>query len=280
MTTGRQPFLAAVVQLCSTEDIEANVDATEAEIRKAAGLGARLITVPENFAFLRISQETPQPYIGLDHPIVARMQALAKDLAVDLVLGSIPEPSGVGAKVHNTSVYIGPSGEVRGAYRKLHLFDIDIPGRVTLKESDWITPGKEPVVVDGSHCRVGLSICYDLRFPELYRRLTVAGAKILTCPAAFTLHTGKDHWLPLLRARAIENQAYVMALRQVGDQRSLGYPGGAGVRRAGGGGGPDRPRPGGRCEAGTALWCAPAPLFLGLTGLQRPDTVRRFLWIS
>lgn len=209
-------YLAAAVQLCSTEDIEANVHAAEAQVRRAAQLGARLVAIPENFAFLRTNASTAQPYIGLDHEIVVRMKELAAELGIDLILGSIPEASGVGHKVHNCSVYIDAQGVIRGAYRKLHLFDIDIPGRVTLKESDSITPGHDLVLVTGDCGPVGLSICYDLRFPELYRRLTVSGARILTCPAAFTLHTGKDHWIPLLRARAIENQCWVIAPGQDG----------------------------------------------------------------
>ena len=209
-------YVAAVVQLCSTEDIEHNLTTTETQIRKAADRGARLICVPENFAFLRTSQATPELYVSLDHEIVGRMKALAAELSVDVILGSIPEPSTVGRKVHNTSVYIDSAGEVRGAYRKMHLFDIDIPGQVTLRESDTITPGAEPVLVDAGLGPVGLSICYDLRFPELYRRLRMDGARVLTCPAAFTLQTGKDHWFPLLRARAIENQCYVLAAGQSG----------------------------------------------------------------
>lgn len=209
-------FLAAAVQLCSTEDIERNVRAAVAQIRRAADLGATLVVVPENFAFLRINHDTPQPYIGLDHPIVDQMRELAGTLGIDLVLGSVPERSAVVPKVHNTSVYIDRTGEIVAAYRKLHLFDIDIPGSVSLRESDYITPGDTPCIAEGSCGPVGLTICYDLRFPELYRRLTVGGARILTCPAAFTLHTGKDHWLPLLRARAIENQAYVIAPGQSG----------------------------------------------------------------
>jgi len=211
-----QSFLAAAIQLRSTEDIEANLAATETEVRRAADQGARLIAIPENFAFLRIQADTPQPYIGLEHEIVGRMKALAGELQIDLVLGSIPEPSAVGRKVHNTSVYIGHTGEIQGTYRKLHLFDIDIPGQVTLKESDHITPGAQPCLVEGTFGPIGLSICYDLRFPELYRHLTTQGARILLCPAAFTLQTGKDHWLPLLRARAIENQCYVIAPGQAG----------------------------------------------------------------
>ena len=207
---------AAVVQLRSTEDVEANVATAAALVERAAAAGARLVLVPENFAFLRIRPETAQPLIPLDHPIVDRMRDLAARLGIDLILGSIPEPSAVPGKVHNTAVYILRDGTVAAAYRKLHLFDIDIPGTVTLKESDRITPGQEAVVAEGTFAPVGLSICYDLRFPELYRELAAQGARVLVVPAAFTLQTGKDHWLVLLRARAIENQTWVMAAGQEG----------------------------------------------------------------
>lgn len=216
MMTEVRSYLAAVVQLRSTEDIPGNLDAAEEQIRAAGAMGARLVCVPENFAFLRIDHATPQPYIGLEHAIVDRMRRLAAELHVDLILGSVPEPSGTSAKVHNTSVYIDSQGEILATYKKLHLFDIDIPGRVTLRESDTITPGADTCLVKSLLGPIGLSICYDLRFPELYRRLAAEGARVLTVPAAFTLHTGKDHWLPLLRARAIENQAYVLAPGQAG----------------------------------------------------------------
>ncbi len=209
-------FLAAAVQLCSNEDIDANLGSAEREIRKAARYGASLVVVPENVVFLRVSPSTPQPAFTMDSPVIRGFCELARELKIDLVLGSVPEPSHVPGKVFNTSVYIDDSGEVRAKYRKLHLFDIDIPGQVTAKESDHMTPGDEAVVVHSRLGPVGLSICYDLRFPELYRRLTVAGARILLVPAAFTLQTGKDHWIPLLRARAIENQAWVIAPGQAG----------------------------------------------------------------
>ncbi|MBT9554561.1 MAG: carbon-nitrogen hydrolase family protein [Myxococcales bacterium] len=211
-----QPFLAAAVQLCSTEDIDANVESAVHEITKAARYGATLVVVPENVAFLRINPATPQPQFGPDHPVMTRFCELARTLEIDLVLGSVSEPSPVPGKSYNTSVYIGSTGEVLARYRKLHLFDIDIPGTVSLKESDTVTPGDEAVVVESRLGKIGMSICYDLRFPELYRRLTSAGARILLVPAAFTLQTGKDHWIPLLRARAIENQAWVIAPGQAG----------------------------------------------------------------
>jgi deaminated glutathione amidase len=212
----RETWLAAVVQMCSGENVEENVEVAIAQVEKAASRGARLVLLPENFVFLRINKETPTPTVGLDHPIVRRMQDLCRKRGIDLILGSIPVPGEAAGKFHNTSVYIGKSGEILGAYKKMHLFDIDIPGRVTLKESDFMSPGTEPCLVDAELGKVGLTICYDLRFPELYRRLTVDGARVLTCPAAFTLHTGKDHWIPLLRARAIENQVYVLAAGQWG----------------------------------------------------------------
>ena len=209
-------WLAAAVQLSSGEDVERNVAEAEALVRNAARLGARFVALPENFAYLRVRPDAPEVRIGLDHPVVVRMQALARELGIDLVLGSIPEPSAVAGKVHNTSVYIDSAGAVRGTYRKLHLFDIDIPGAVSARESDTITPGAEPCLVGSDLGPIGLSICYDLRFPELYRRLRADGARVLLVPAAFTLHTGKDHWFPLLRARAIENQCWVVAPAQYG----------------------------------------------------------------
>jgi predicted amidohydrolase len=209
-------FVAAVVQLRSTEDIENNLRVTEQQVRRAVSLGATLVAVPENFAFLRIHPESDGLRAPVQGELVQRMASLAKEVGADLILGSIPEPSAIEGKVHNTSVYISHTGNVIAAYRKLHLFDIDIPGTVTLRESDHITPGSEPCLVDSRFGPVGLSICYDLRFPELYRQLRKDGARILTCPAAFTLQTGKDHWAPLLRARAIENQAWVLAPGQFG----------------------------------------------------------------
>ncbi len=209
-------FVAAAIQLQSTENIETNVATAVAQIRRAAQAGARLVAVPENFAFLRIEKTTAQPRIELDDPIVQSLQSLADELTIHLVLGSLPEPSNDPNKVYNTSVLIGPDGSMLSTYRKLHLFDIDIPGTVTLKESDNVVRGDDPCLVNTELGNVGLTICYDLRFPELYRELTVDGAHIILCPAAFTLQTGKDHWLPLLRARAIENQVYIIAPGQFG----------------------------------------------------------------
>jgi predicted amidohydrolase len=133
-----------------------------------------------------------------------------------VIAGGMPERSADPGKVHNTLVVVGPDGRIAERYRKIHLFDVAIPGGAEFKESGTVAPGTEARTVDTPMGRIGLSICYDLRFPELYRRLTDAGARVFVVPAAFTLHTGKDHWHALLRARAIENQAYVLAAGQYG----------------------------------------------------------------
>ena len=134
-----------------------------------------------------------------------------------VVAGSFHEIGPDAAHTYNTSLLFDRDGELAAAYRKIHLFDVEIPDRVSYQESRTVAPGEEVVTVDIDGVRVGLSICYDLRFPELYRRLAIAGAQVLLVPAAFTAHTGRDHWEVLLRARAIENQCYVVAAGQTGD---------------------------------------------------------------
>ena len=208
--------IAAVVQMTSTADVDRNLAAAEALVRAAASRGARFVGLPENFAFLRSEGEPvpePQP---LDGAWVRGMAALARELRIWLLLGSLPEKVQGDSRVHNTSVLLGPDGATLGVYRKIHLFDIDLPGMEHLKESKAVRPGEEVVVAPAPFGAVGLTICYDLRFPELYRALTRAGARVLTVPSAFTERTGKDHWEVLLRARAIENLAYVVAPAQVG----------------------------------------------------------------
>jgi predicted amidohydrolase len=174
------------------------------------------VALPENFAFLRAEgQPVPEPQ-PIDGPWLARMAALAKRLAITLLAGSVPEAVPGEARVRNTSVLIGPDGSTIAAYRKIHLFDIDLPGMEHLKESKAVAPGDEVVVADTPAGRLGLSVCYDVRFPELYRELSRRGARVLCVPSAFTERTGKAHWEVLLRARAIENLAYVLAPAQVG----------------------------------------------------------------
>jgi predicted amidohydrolase len=208
--------VAAVVQMTSTTDVERNLAVAEALVQRAAARGAGFVGLPENFVFLRSEgQPVPAPQ-DLDGPWVLRMAELARRLRVTLLLGSLPERVPGDARVRNTSVLLGPDGTRIAVYRKIHLFDIDLPGMEDLKESKSVVPGDEVVVAETVLGPVGLSICYDLRFPELYRELARRGARVLCIPSAFTERTGKAHWEVLLRARAIENLAYVLAPAQVG----------------------------------------------------------------
>jgi len=209
-------FLAAALQMTSTADAEKNLASAERLVRQAAARGARLVGLPENFAFLRSEGEPVPQAQALDGPWVQRMAALARELGVTLLLGSLPEAIPDAPRVYNTSVLLGPDGSLVARYRKMHLFDVDIPGMESLKESRAVVPGTEVVVAQSACGPLGLSICYDLRFPELYREMTRRGARILAVPSAFTDRTGKDPWEVLLRARAVENLAYVFAPAQVG----------------------------------------------------------------
>ncbi len=216
MSAATEPVLAAVVQMTSTAEVERNLATAEALVARAAERGARLVGLPENFAFLRAEgQPVPEPQ-ALDGPWVGRMAALARRLRITLLLGSLPERVAGDTRVRNASVLLGPDGRTLAVYRKIHLFDIDLPGMEHLKESRSVLPGEEVVVADTEAGRLGLSICYDVRFPELYRELARRGARVLCVPSAFTERTGKAHWELLLRARAVENLAYVLAPAQVG----------------------------------------------------------------
>jgi predicted amidohydrolase len=209
--------LAAVVQMTSTTGVERNLAAAEALVERAASRGAAFVGLPENFAFLRSEgQPVPEPQ-DLDGPWVRRMADLARRARVTLLLGSLPERVPGDPRARNTSVLLGPDGATLAVYRKIHLFDIDVPGMEHLKESKAVAPGSDVVTVETSLGTLGLSICYDVRFPELYRELARRGARVLCVPSAFTARTGKDHWEVLLRARAIENLAYVLAPAQAGE---------------------------------------------------------------
>jgi predicted amidohydrolase len=201
-------LLAAVIQMRSTADVEANLRTAARLVEEAAARGARYVALPENYAFLRSEGEPVPEAQAVDGPWVAQMAALASRHALTLLLGSLPEKVEGDRRVRNTSVLLGPQGETLAVYRKMHLFDIDLPGMVLA--------GEEVVVAATEWGPFGLSICYDLRFPELYRRQAVRGARVLNVPSAFTERTGKDHWEVLLRARAIENLAYVLAPAQAG----------------------------------------------------------------
>lgn len=215
-------YLAAVIQLSCTSDEEANWATARELIERAAGSGARLVTTPENTNFLGPHAEKVQRAEGLDGPTCSRFGDLAARLRIHLLLGSFNERSDDPGRCHNTSVLFGPDGDRIALYRKMHLFDVDVSDRVRFSESATVIPGQETVVPTTELGRIGLSICYDLRFPELYRRLVEEGAEILTVPSAFTLTTGKDHWEVLVRARAIENQCYVLAPAQFGQHDDEG----------------------------------------------------------
>jgi predicted amidohydrolase len=209
-------MLAAAVQMTSTSDAAANLAQAEDLIRLAAGRGAKLIVTPENTNYLGPHGDKVRLAEPLDGPTVGRFARLARELGVYVVVGSVNERSADPKRCYNTSVMLGPDGALLAAYRKIHLFDVDVSDEVRFRESDTIVPGDDLFVVDTAVGQVGMSICYDLRFPELYRALVDRGAEVLLVPSAFTLMTGKDHWETLLRARAIEGQAWVIAAGQVG----------------------------------------------------------------
>jgi deaminated glutathione amidase len=212
------PLHVAAVQLTSTTDVRANLDRALALTREAADRGARFIVLPENFGFFPGNDTDKLSHAQSvdDGPFTLALRALARERGVHILAGSIPERGPDAARTYNTSVLIGPKGETLAAYRKIHLFDVELAGGLTYFESAAVAPGDTPVTAEVEGWSVGLSVCYDLRFPELYRRLSAAGARILVIPAAFTQHTGKDHWEPLIRARAIENLAFVVAAGQWG----------------------------------------------------------------
>ena len=211
----------AAVQLNSGGDPAANRAAAETLVRAAAADGARVIVLPEKWTAMGSDEQLLAAAEPLEGPTLEWARAIARELRVDLVAGSFCELVPGHEKLRNTCVHVDPDGELRAVYRKLHMFDVEVGGRA-YRESDLEAPGDEIVVSQSADgVELGLSICYDLRFPELYRILAVRGARILAVPAAFTLATTRDHWETLLRARAIENQAFVIAANQVGE-----HPGG------------------------------------------------------
>jgi predicted amidohydrolase len=210
--------MVGVVQMTSTGDVDANMRTVHRLVGEAAGRGARMVLVPECFSYLGPEKGKADIAESLDGggPILERCRQAARDAGVDVVYGGFWEKSGVPGKVRNACVYMRADGSIADVYRKIHLFDVDLPDGTKLLESETVEAGSDPVVVEAPFGTLGLSVCYDLRFPELYRRLVDAGAIALAIPAAFTLTTGKDHWHVLLRARAIEQQCYVLAAAQTG----------------------------------------------------------------
>ncbi len=203
-----------VVQLNTRDTIETSFADIERFVKGCATDGASLVLLPELSTYLS-EKEVLSVAQTMDGEIIRRFRDMAKKFGIYLNNGSFVEKSDNG-KAYNTSVLINPQGEIEAYYRKIHLFDIDLPGGLSYRESDRYNRGSSVVVSSTEIGDFGFSICYDLRFPELYRSLTEKGAKLIFIPAAFTLHTGKDHWEPLLRARAIENQVYIAAADQIG----------------------------------------------------------------
>ncbi len=211
----------AAVQLNATADVAANMTVADRLTRAAAKDGAQLIVLPEKWTAMGSEEDLRASAEPLDGPAIQWARSLARELGVELIAGSILEQLPGQEKLANTSVHIDADGEVRALYRKMHMFDVEVDGRRYL-ESALEQPGEEIVLsatADG--LELGLTVCYDLRFPELYRILAVRGARVITVPSAFTLATTRDHWETLVRARAIENQAYLIAANQVGP-----HPGG------------------------------------------------------
>jgi len=204
----------AAVQLNSTGDKAKNLVSAERLVRAAAADGAELVALPEKWNLLASGEEMAAGAEALDGPSLGAARAWARELRIHLLAGSIAERGD--EKAFNTSVLIGADGEDVALYRKIHMFDVDAGG-VEYRESEHEEAGAEIVTAPLGDLVVGLSVCYDLRFPELYRILAVRGARLIAVPSAFTLTTGRDHWEVLLRARAIENQAFVLAPNQVGE---------------------------------------------------------------
>jgi predicted amidohydrolase len=209
------------VQLNATEDIDRNLAAADRLVREAASRGCDLVSLPEKWRILAPAEQMIASAEPLDGPCISWARSVARELGIDLVAGSIVERVPGREKGANTSVHVGPDGEIKAAYRKIHMFDVEVDG-VVYAESDSEQPGDEIVQSElAGGVRLGMSICYDLRFPELYRILAVRGAEIVTVPSAFTLATTRDHWEVLVRARAIENQCFIVAPNQIGK-----HPGG------------------------------------------------------
>lgn len=206
----------AAVQMNSGLDIEKNLRAAEQAVRSAARDGAQLIVLPELFPCLGDMAHVLPCAEEIPGPTSTRMSALAAELQVFLCAGSLCEKSPQAGRGYNSSLMFGPRGEQLALYRKIHLFDIDLPGRVSYLESKYMLPGEQIQCTTVGKTTVGQATCYDLRFPELFRSLTARGATIFVIPAAFTKATGEAHWQVLLRARAIENQCFVIAANQCG----------------------------------------------------------------
>jgi len=209
-------FVAAAVQMLAGDDKQLNLQEARRWVRDAAANGARLVALPEVFIWRgskKLERQFAEPIPG---PSSKALSELARELGIYLLAGSILEAISNSERAYNTSLLFAPSGKQIARYRKIHLFDVDLPNGVSLRESQTRAHGESPEVVKTELGAMGLTVCYDVRFPELYRRLAEQGAELIFVPSAFTAYTGAAHWETLLRARAIENQAYIIAPDQFG----------------------------------------------------------------
>ena len=212
----KETILAAAIQMNSGEDKQSNLDTAIRLVEQAAARGAELIALPELFNCLGRFEAVVEAAEPIPGPPSDTMGSLGARLQITLCAGSICEQSSTAGKGYNTSLLFGPEGKLLARYRKIHLFDIDLPRQVTIQESRYIVPGDTVIASETPLGRLGQATCYDLRFPELFRRLADHAVEIMILPSAFTRPTGRDHWEILLRARAVENQAYLIAPNQCG----------------------------------------------------------------
>ncbi|MEO1173631.1 MAG: carbon-nitrogen hydrolase family protein [Myxococcota bacterium] len=216
--TDASPVRVAAIQLNATLEIQANVAKVRELCAEARAAGAHWACLPENSLFMGPEGEAVAHAAPVEESrLLEPLRGIARTEELVLFVGSVPEVSPEDGRAYNCSVVLGRAGEILATYRKVHLFDVELPDGTAVRESDGWLAGTEPACVEVDGWKVGLSICYDLRFPEHYRMLVDLGADVIMVPSAFTLQTGKDHWEPLLRSRAIENQCYVIAAAQWGE---------------------------------------------------------------
>ncbi len=223
-------YLAAAIQMTSVPDLQKNLTQAEELIELAVGRGAELVSLPENFSFLGTEENKIAEAEIISQASAKFLKKMAQRFQITILGGGFPVPVD-GGKAYNTALLIGPNGQELAKYQKVHLFDVDLPDGNTYRESSTVMAGEHlPTVYRSADLgNIGLSVCYDVRFPELYRHLATQGAEILFVPAAFTAYTGKDHWQILLQARAIENTCYVIAPAQTGRHYDKRYSHGHGM---------------------------------------------------
>ena len=216
-------YLAAAVQMNSIPDVSRNLAHAEDLIDLAVRQGAELVSLPENFSFLGREEDKVAQADAIAKATEKFLKTMAQRYQITILGGGFPVPEASGAKVYNVAMLVGPEGDTLARYEKVHLFDVNLPDGNTYQESRSVLSGAQlpPIYPSKTFGNLGLSVCYDVRFPELYRHLSQMGAEVLFVPSAFTAYTGKDHWQILLQARAIENTCYVIAPAQTGKHYSL-----------------------------------------------------------